>query len=223
MGEPAWLKLSLKIAVIQIGPEKDKGNFVSGWPSLVEDTCGCRRRRSSTNPSGKVKVYRTYMRTINQRGSEFGSIVGDASKFFVLLRFEDWKWTKRSLNRWRHLDCGAGAMWDIVHSIFGLAPPSSAFFRRQGWRQHPWDSISNWRGHLLESALLYWLWLVRSVPFCRWLRQVTFQVTAAMTMAITEHTNATTTPIKLIRSLLDNARSLIMHISTLEDAIKGKR
>jgi len=30
MGEPAWLKLSLKIAVIQIGPEKDKGNFVSG-------------------------------------------------------------------------------------------------------------------------------------------------------------------------------------------------
>lgn len=45
---------------------------------------------------------------------------------------------------------------------------------------------------------------------------MTFQVTAAMAMAITEHTNATTTPIKLISSLLDNARSLIMHILTLK-------
>lgn len=43
-----------------------------------------------------------------------------------------------------------------------------------------------------------------------------------MTMAITEHTNATTTPIKLISSLLDNARFLIMHILTLGDAIKAK-
>ena len=41
-----------------------------------------------------------------------------------------------------------------------------------------------------------------------------------MTMAITEHTNATTTPIKLISSLLDYARFLIMHILTLGDAIK---
>ena len=41
-------------------------------------------------------------------------------------------------------------------------------------------------------------------------------------MAITEHTNATMTPIKLISSLLDNARFLITHILTLGDAIKAK-
>ena len=41
-----------------------------------------------------------------------------------------------------------------------------------------------------------------------------------MTMAIAEHTNAKMTPIKLILSLLDNARFLIMHILTLGDAIK---
>jgi hypothetical protein len=61
MSEPAWLKLSLKITAIQTGPKKDKDDFVSDLSSLVEDTCGCRRCRSSTNPPGKVKVYRAHM------------------------------------------------------------------------------------------------------------------------------------------------------------------